>query len=55
MDYLDFQINVENAEFSEVLIRFYVNRAAYDAIQFAMDTDTYYFNKNVLCSIDVIL
>jgi len=55
IDYENFQINIENAEFSEVLIRFYVNRAAYDALQHAMDTDTYYFNKNVLCFIDVII
>ena len=55
MNYEDFEINIENAEFSEVLIRFYVNRATYDALQFAMQTDTYYFNKNVLCFTDVIL
>jgi hypothetical protein len=55
MNYEDFEINIENAEFSEVLIRFYVNRATYDALQFAMETDTYYFNKNVLCFTDVIL
>jgi len=55
MNYKDFEINIENAEFSEVLIRLYVNRAAYDALQQAMETDSYYFNKNVLCFTDVIL
>lgn len=55
MNYKDFEINIANAEFSEVLIRFYVNRATYDALQHAMETDSYYFNKSVLCFMDIIL
>ena len=55
MNYKDFEINIENAEFSEVLIRFYLNRASYEAIQLAMEKDTYYFNKNVLCFTEVVL
>jgi hypothetical protein len=55
MNYEDFEINIENAEFSEVLIRFFVNRAAYDSLQEAMEKDSYFFNKNVLCFTDVIL
>jgi hypothetical protein len=55
MNYKDFEINIENAEFSEVLIRLFVNRASYDALQFAMENDSYFFNKNVLCFTDVIL
>lgn len=55
MNYKDFEINIANAEFSEVLIRFYLNRATYEALQYAMETDTYYFNKNVQCFTDVVL
>lgn len=55
IDYEDFEINIENAEFSEVLIRFFVNRAAYDALVTAMEEDSYYFNKNVLTYTDIIL
>lgn len=55
MNYEDFEINIENADFSEVLIRFYLNRATYEAVQHAMETDSYYFNKNILCFTDVIL
>lgn len=55
MDYENFEINIENSEFSEVLIRMYVNRAGYEAILIAMESDKYYFNKNILTYIDFII
>lgn len=55
MDYENFEINIENAEFSEVLIRFYLNRAAFETLKTAMDKDSYFFNKNVISFLDVLL
>lgn len=55
MDYENFEINIENAEFSEVLIRLYINRAMYDTLMAAIENDSYFFNKSVMSYMDVIL
>lgn len=53
INYENFEVTIDNPEFSEIIIRLFINRPSYESIIKAMKDDNFFYNSNALCHVNI--